>query len=72
MRSEIRKAIEDCSHYGDEVHFKIMHDYAPALIDRLEYLSKLDAVNFARYVIVRGNDHKGERIEDVYESYKKM
>jgi hypothetical protein len=49
-----------------------MHDYAPALIDKLEYLSKLDAVNFARYVIVRGNDHKGERIEDVYEQYKKL
>lgn len=72
MRSEIRKTLEDCSHYGDETYFKIMHDYAPDLIDKLEYLSKLDAINFARYVIIRGKDHKGERIQDVYEQYKKL
>ena len=72
MRSEIRKTLEDVSHYGDQIYFKIPHDYAPALINNIEMIADENAINFARYVIINLRKFRGEHIIDIYEQYKKL
>lgn len=71
-RKQIQNAIEDASYYSDEKHFKIPHDYAIPLIDKIDKIAEYNAINFARFVMMSDGKFKRWNIKDIYKEYSKL